>query len=120
MSGLEVWIEKGLAQAIEDYGKSRNKVWESKHPMMPYDKGQFSHKFNHGALKYEIAIDVYRSKVVWISGPHRAGLHDKTIFVEKGLKDKIPLGKKVISDRIRSPSGDTGESHQIILTKSYG
>ncbi len=26
------------------------KVWESKHPMMPYDKGQFSHKFNHMAL----------------------------------------------------------------------
>jgi hypothetical protein len=26
MSGLEVWIEKGLAQAIEDSGKSRNKI----------------------------------------------------------------------------------------------
>jgi hypothetical protein len=75
------------------------KVWERKHPMMPYDKGHYSHKFNHGALKYEIAMDVYRSKVVWISGPHRAGLHDKTIF-EMGLKDKIPLGKKVISDRV--------------------
>ena len=67
---------------------------------MPYDKGQYSQKFNHGALKYEIAMDVYRSKVVWISGPHRGGLHDKTIFVEMGLKDKIPLGKKVISDRV--------------------
>ena len=77
---------------------------------MPYDKGQFSHKFNHGALKYEIAIDVYRSKVVWISGPHRAGLHDKTIFVEKGLKDKISLGKKVISDRVWGAQA-TPENH---------
>ena len=76
------------------------KVWERKHPMMPYHKGHYSHKFNHGALKYEIAMDVYRSKVVWISGPHRAGLHDKTIFVEKGLKDKISLGKKISSDRV--------------------
>ncbi len=27
------------------------KVWEKKHPTMPIDKGQYSHKFNHGALK---------------------------------------------------------------------
>ncbi len=40
------------------------KVWEKKHPAMPIDKGQYSHKFNHGTLKYEIAIDVYESTVV--------------------------------------------------------
>ena len=47
------------------------KVWESKHPRFPYDKGQYSHKYNHAALKYEIAMDIFRAKVVWISGPHR-------------------------------------------------
>jgi hypothetical protein len=76
------------------------KVWEKKHPTMPIDKGQYSHKFNHGGLKYEIAIDVYRSKVVWISGPHRAGMHDKTVYAEMGLRNKIPHGKKVITDRV--------------------
>jgi hypothetical protein len=27
---------------------------------------KFSQKNNHGALKYEIAIDIYRSRVLWI------------------------------------------------------
>jgi hypothetical protein len=70
------------------------KVWEKKHPMLPYDKSQFSHTFNHGALKYEIAIDVYQLKVVWINGPHRGGKHDKVIFHHKGLFNKIRPGKK--------------------------
>jgi hypothetical protein len=75
------------------------KVWEMKHQRMPIDKGDYSHNFNHCARKYKIAMDVYTSKVVWISGPHKAGVHDKTIFVA-GLKAKIPQGRKFISDRV--------------------
>jgi hypothetical protein len=37
------------------------KVWEMKHPTMTTDKGGCSHKFNHGALKCEIAIDIHTS-----------------------------------------------------------
>jgi hypothetical protein len=86
------------------------KVWEKKHPLFTIDKGQYSHKYNHGALKYEIAIDVYRSKVVWISGPpHRGGKADKTIF-EEALKGKIQPGKKVITDRVYG-SKATPEDH---------
>jgi hypothetical protein len=40
------------------------KVWEKKDLVMQIDKGQYSHKFNHGVLKYEITIDVYESKAV--------------------------------------------------------
>jgi hypothetical protein len=36
---------------------------------------------------------------VWISGPHRAGKHDKTIF-DKALTGKIKTGKKAITDRV--------------------
>jgi hypothetical protein len=75
------------------------KVWEKKHPHFSIDKGQYSHKFNHGGLKYEIAIDVFRCRVVWISGPHRAGKHDKTIF-DEALAGKIKTGKKAITDRV--------------------
>jgi hypothetical protein len=75
------------------------KVWEMKHQTMPIDKGGYSHKFNHCALKYEIAMDVYTNKVVWMSGPHKAGVHDKTNFMG-GLNAKIPQGRKVITDRV--------------------
>jgi hypothetical protein len=40
-------------------GTDFNVCWEKKHPILPYDKSQDSQKFNKGALKYEIAVDVY-------------------------------------------------------------
>jgi hypothetical protein len=90
------------------------KVWEKKHPTLPIDKGQYSHKFNHGALKYEIAIDIYRSKVVWISGPHRGGKHDKVIFSE-GLQAKIRPGKKIITDRVYGSQATPEEHERLAL-----
>ena len=71
---------------------------EMQHPTMPVDRRQFSHKFNHGAVKYEIGISVFDDHCVWISGPHPGGKHDLTIFRE-GLKAKIRPGKLVIADR---------------------
>jgi hypothetical protein len=76
------------------------KTWEKKHETMPpVDRGQMSHKFNHGAVKYEVAMSVFRPQCIWISGPHRrGGKHDITIFRE-GLKQKIKPGGKAIVDR---------------------
>jgi hypothetical protein len=68
-------------------------MWEVKHPTLPIDRSQCSHKFKHGAVKYEIAISTYSSKICWISGPHTGGKHDLTIFRE-GLKQKIAPGKR--------------------------
>ena len=36
---------------------------------------------------------------MWLNGPFKAAKHDKTIFRRKGLKDKIPPGKRVIGDK---------------------
>jgi hypothetical protein len=69
-------------------------MWEGKHPTLPIDCSQCSHKFKHGAVKYEITISTYSSKICWISGPHAGGKHDLAIFRE-GLKQKIAPGKKV-------------------------
>jgi hypothetical protein len=74
------------------------RMWEGKHPTLPIDRSQCSHKFKHGAVKYEIAISTYSSKICWISGPHAGGKHDLIIFRE-GLKQKIAPGKKVHTDR---------------------
>jgi hypothetical protein len=74
------------------------RMWERKHPTLNIDRSQCSHKFKHGAVKYEIAVSTYLSKICWISGPHAGGKHDLTIFRE-GLKQKIAPGKKVHADR---------------------
>jgi hypothetical protein len=97
------------------------KVWEMKHPTMTIDKGGYSHKFNHGALKYEIAIDIYTSKVVWISRMHKAGVHDKVIFHEKnGLQEKIPQGKKAITDRVYGSKALPGDHAAPPPSKNEG
>jgi hypothetical protein len=81
------------------------KVWEKKTATLSVDKAQYSHKFNHGGLKYEITMDVFRCRVVWISGPHREGKHDKTIF-DEALSSKIKTGKKAITDRVYGSKGN--------------
>ena len=74
------------------------RMWEKKHPTLPLDRQQCSHKFNHGAVKYEIGMSVFDAKCVWISGPHRGGKHDLTVWRE-GLKARMPPGKRAIVDR---------------------
>lgn len=59
----------------------------------------YSHKFNKAALTYEVAIDLYESKIVWINGAYPAGQSDAMVFQkEQGLKSMIPAGLKVIAD----------------------
>mmetsp|Transcript_32424 Transcript_32424/g.78749 ORF Transcript_32424/g.78749 Transcript_32424/m.78749 type:complete len:218 (+) Transcript_32424:1634-2287(+) len=72
---------------------------EKKHPEYHRDEKECSEKMKQCACKFEIAIHLWKSKVVWINGPFRGGMHDKTIFVEEGLGDIIPKGKLAIVDR---------------------
>jgi hypothetical protein len=65
------------------------RMWERKHPTMNLNRKDCSKKFNHGAVKYEIGLDTFRAKCVWINGPFRGGKHDVTIFREDGLKAKM-------------------------------
>lgn len=75
------------------------RMWEKKHPKYNLDPKQCSKKFNHGAVKYLIAIAVFRRKAVFIDGPYRGGLHDLEMFRQK-LKAKIQAArKKCITDR---------------------
>jgi hypothetical protein len=76
-----------------------SKVWEMKHPTMPMDKGGYSHKFNHSALKYKIVMDM-----VWTLGPHKAGAHDK-----------IPQGKKVVTDRVYGAKAEPDNHQKLAL-----
>jgi len=70
---------------------------EEKHPTLSKDTKLFSHKFNGPGLAYEIAIDLFTSKVVWVRGPYKAGHSDRQIY-KKELRQKIPQGKKVVAD----------------------
>jgi len=72
--------------------------WEPQtHERYNRDPKQMSHKHKRAAGKFEIALSVFRPKVVWMSGPYRGGKGDREIFRE-GLMKKIKKGKLVIAD----------------------
>jgi hypothetical protein len=90
-------------------------VYEPTHPTLSKNPAYYSHKFNTSAVDYEIALSVFTHQVVWISGPHPAGVNDITIYRKHaGLKEKIPPGKRVIGD-----NGYRGEPKTISTPNSH-
>jgi hypothetical protein len=74
---------------------------ETRHPTLHKDKKLFDRKGGKAGLTYEIGLHLWLNRVVWINGPfppNDGG--DRAIFVEKGLQDAIPEGKKAIADKI--------------------
>ena len=85
------------------------------------DRTQFSHKHNHGGVKYEVGVDAFESKIVWISGPWRAGKHDREIFGEEsGLRSLIPEEKVVVCDRVYRNKGKDGNGNDILALPNIG
>jgi len=93
------------------------KVWEGKHPTLPCDRRNMSHKFKKAAVKYGIAVDIHRSRVVWLSEPYRGGVHDKTIHIE-GLSAKVPEGKLVIANSVCGRENATPADHKKMALPS--
>ena len=70
------------------------------HPDFPKDPSYYSFKHHAAGFNYEVGIDLFRSKCIWLSGPHKAGeYNDAKIYKTCGLHDKLKqLGKKAIAD----------------------
>lgn len=73
-------------------------TYEKKHELLNKDPSMFDNKHNCAGWKWEVALSVFRPQVVWVSGPHKASKHDKTIWRE-GLKYRLADGKVAIVDR---------------------
>ena len=67
----------------------------------PFNTKWSSHKFGGSpAVNYEIGLQIDQSKLLWVNGPYPAGeFNDIQTFRTKGLKDKIPVGKRLIGDK---------------------
>jgi len=74
------------------------KCFEPKHPKYPKNKKMYSHKFNQAGIGYEIALSIFTNNVVWVNGPFPGSVHDKTIFNEHGLRQKMPAHSRGIAD----------------------
>jgi hypothetical protein len=65
------------------------KIKEPKHKTLPRDNGTCSHKMQHAAAKYKIALAVHRPKCVHLAGPFFGGTHDLEMFCRGGLKESF-------------------------------
>ena len=73
------------------------KIPEPKHPRLSKNPKFYSHKSNSAGLSYELALDLFESKLVWLKGPLPAGRPDLGIY-QSALRQMIPAGKKAITD----------------------
>ena len=65
----------------------------------PFDRKWYSHKFRAAGVRYEVALSLRRSEIVWINGPFPCGrFPDITIF-RNGLKHRLRRGERVLADR---------------------
>jgi hypothetical protein len=92
---------------------------EQKHSLLPRDPQACSQKFNHGAVKYEIALSLHRAKCVHVAGPFKGGTHDMEVFRRGGLMEKVQEGKLMLADR-GYRSKFLHERVKFSLPNSYG
>lgn len=77
------------------------------------DPHMFDHKHNHAGLTYELGVQLFDSKLIWMKGPFKAGeTNDAGRFsVEGGLREKLTtINKKALGDKIY---GSVANANQI-------
>jgi hypothetical protein len=86
--------------------------WSPQHPEWSQDRKYYSHKYNKAGISYELAIDIARSRLVWMNGPFRAGTNDAKIFSKHGLMEKLlGIGKKGLGDK-----GYSGKKYRRVMS----
>lgn len=87
---------------------------------VPKDPSYYSFKHHTAGFNYEIGVDLFRSKCIWMSGPHKAGeFNDAKIYATFGLHDKLKqLGKKAIADEGYRGFPSTISTHNALDTES--
>jgi len=63
----------------------------------PFDEGWCSHKFNGPGLKHEVGICLQTGWIVWLNGPHRAGVPDRSMSRD-GINCELEPGEKCLAD----------------------
>lgn len=64
----------------------------------PFNKGRCSHKFNHAALRYEVAISVATCYIVHINGPFLAGDWPDLRVARRWLHSRLEPNEYYLAD----------------------
>ena len=89
------------------------RIREPKHETLKKNPKWYSHKTGGPGVNYELAISVFKNKLISISKMHKASVHDMPIF-EAGIKDRIPEGRMAVAD-----DGYAGDDAKVARTNSH-
>lgn len=64
-----------------------------------FDKKWYSHKFNHAALRYEVAVSIQKGDIVWIHGPFPAGAWPDIKIFRHCLLSHLSENERVVADQ---------------------
>lgn len=79
---------------------------ELKHATLAKDPELFTYKHTGPGLSYELALNLWKSELVWVNANDRTKDNDRANSV-KHLRAMIPEGKKAVTDRgYRGRGGD--------------
>lgn len=72
---------------------------EEKHATLAKNPDIYSHKSHGPGLSYELALDIWRSRLVWMQHNPLTKHNDRRNFARAGgLRSRIPAGKKAVAD----------------------
>jgi hypothetical protein len=92
------------------------------------DSAYYSHKFVGPAFRYEVAVSILSSDIVWVAGPYlpgKGGWNDLSIFRD-GLRGMLEPGERVEADDgykgdcpqyVKCPGGITAREDQEQMKK---
>jgi len=114
-----VWPADNFGDAIWVVSVDGTDCWinEPKHPDFSQDSRYWSHKCNKAGLRYELAISLRSSNLVWMKGPYPCGRNlDRRIFRKvNGLRAQLrATNKKGIAD-----GGYTGDPKRLSTPNAH-
>jgi len=63
------------------------------------DKTFYTCKYKKSGLRYEVALAILSSRIVWVSGPHLPGLYPDIAIFRKGLIHMLEDGERIEADK---------------------
>ena len=65
----------------------------------PFSRQWYSHKFRAAGVRYEVAVSIRRSEIVWINGPFPCGRYPDITIFRVGLRNRLRHGERVMADK---------------------
>jgi len=79
----------------------------------PWSEKWYSHKLNHGGLRYEVGVCIQTGWIVWINGPYPAGDWPDLSISRDGVCDALAPDEMFLAD------GTYRDGHGWCVTPTY-